>query len=339
MITALYILAAPFVVGAAAAAAERSLRASGRPGRVPWLVAPLLSIGLVLLAATGRGVLPVSVPPVSGAGPATGPFAEIPGILWVTLSAVLLALVVCDALRMRVRSRGWLDARVAGVRVQISESTGPATLGVLRVRIVMPRWVFSLSRDERRLVLLHELEHARAGDVRCLAGMMALLILVPWHPALWWQGRRLQRALELDCDTRVVRRSGDRARYARLLLAFGERARRPPLLAAALGVRRPLLERRLEALLVPAPRHGRRLAACTAAALAAVACIAPAPTAPEEAVGEFHAVELPAASGVIRERGGPTATAEYQFEVRELPAGASGRPSGGVIRRMDTPRR
>jgi hypothetical protein len=41
---------------------------------------------------------------------------------------------------------------------------------------------------------------------------------VPWHVALWYAVRRLRRALELDCDARVLRRESNVERYGHLLL-------------------------------------------------------------------------------------------------------------------------
>ena len=52
--------------------------------------------------------------------------------------------------------------------------------------------------------MAHERSHLDAGDPRLIALAVTLLVLMPWNPLLWWQFRRLRRAIEVDCDTRVL---------------------------------------------------------------------------------------------------------------------------------------
>ena len=340
MILVAYAFLAAALASGGALAAERALRASGRQGRWPWLVALCLALLLPALAWTGRSLveLPLAVAE-NGTAPVTG--TSWLAYAWATLSSLLLLLVACDAVRLRVRSRRWIPARVAGVPVRIAATTGPATLGILRPEIVLPRWVLTLRPSERRLVVLHELEHVRAGDVALLAGAAAVLVLVPWHPLLWWQAARLHRAIELDCDARVARRAPDVRRYARLLLRAGEHTSRAPLLAAAFGLRRPLLERRIEALVTAGPR--RRLGAFAFAAAGLIgACLTPAPgitsaepagtyTIREGAVGTVRAQP----AGMIRRA--PSGQAE--FRAIEAPPVADGERRGGVVRLRERPPR
>src|SRR5690606_26142128 len=131
--------------------------------------------------------------------------------------------------------------------------------------------------------------------------------LVPWHPALHWQRRRLRLAVELDCDARVLRSSGDTRAYAELLLDV---ARRPRVVrnrlvgAVALAPRHSTLERRITAMTEIRPR--RPLAAltlaCGAGMLVLVACEAPRPTAP------LPAHEVPLAELAREAKGAPDDT-------------------------------
>lgn len=341
MILIAYAFVAAALACGGALAAERALRASGRQGRWPWLVALFLSLFLPALAWTGRGLveLPLEVA-ARGTAPVAG--ASWLAYAWATSSGLLLLLIACDAVRLRARSRRWIPARAAGVPVRIAARTGPATLGILRPVIVLPRWALMLRPSDRRLIVLHEMEHVRAGDVALLAGAAAVLVLVPWHPLLWWQAARLHRAIELDCDARVARRVPDVRRYARLLLRAGEHTTRAPLLAAAFGLRRPLLEQRIEALVTARPRP-RRVALVFAAAGLIGACLTPAPdiTSPDAPGGTYTIRE--GAFGTVRAqpagviRATPAGQAEYRAV--EPVSGADGERRGGVIRLRERPPR
>jgi hypothetical protein len=252
-----------------------------------------------------------------------------------------LALIGLQMLRARRESRSWPSGSIAGVRVLVSPATGPATLGVLRPVIVVPRWLFGMSTRHRRLAVLHEQEHRRVGDVLLLNGMAVLLALVPWHPAVWWQAARLHRAIELDCDGRVVSRVRDRAGYGRMLIEAATRRVPAVPLAAALAARSPLLEDRIRSL-VAGPRRGSPAVAAAAMVLFAIACALPTPFEPGRgrAVATFgHTATGPDSPaevtvGTVRAIGTlsrDTAGSRYEtggtYELRELPA--------GVLRRAD----
>lgn len=107
--------------------------------------------------------------------------------------------------------------------VLVSRDVGPAIFGVVRSRIVLPRWVLSLPDAERRIILSHERQHAAAFDPAMLYAAAAVLALQPWNPALWALFTRLRFGLEADCDRRVLGAGGDALRYGKLLVAVYER--------------------------------------------------------------------------------------------------------------------
>lgn len=181
------------------------------------------------------------------------------------------------------RARGeWEETELDGVSVHLSARTGPAVLGVLSQRIVLPAWARTLAPEYRRLMLAHECEHIAARDPQRLACALAALVAMPWNPVLWWCAARLRRAIEMDCDARVLRRHPVPCAYGHLLLQVAARGNNVGPLAVPLVnlLRLPSeLELRLRAMARPRT-IGRRTAligaACAAAAVSA-AFTAPVP--------------------------------------------------------------
>jgi hypothetical protein len=121
----------------------------------------------------------------------------------------------------------------------------------------MPEWVLELGDEEQRVIVAHEIEHRRARDPWLLALSLMVVVLMPWNVGAWVMRRRLSRAIELDCDARVVARGVDPAMYAQVLLSAWHRARpiRAWGLVPALAERASGLGRRVEHLMRPAPRR------------------------------------------------------------------------------------
>jgi hypothetical protein len=188
--------------------------------------------------------------------------------LWLTVSAGLLlwglangwrvARVVSVSRRQRGDAGGF--AVVDGVPVVVTDSLGPATVGLFRSRVLVPRWVLALPGVQRQYVLRHEDEHRRSHDAHLLFVASLPLILMPWNLAMWWQLRRLCLAVEIDCDNRVVSGLGNATAYGELLLKVAQATSRGPRLQPALLGGMGSLERRLTALLAPTPlRYLQRL--------------------------------------------------------------------------------
>jgi bla regulator protein BlaR1 len=178
--------------------------------------------------------------------------------LWLTASALVVLWGLINACRVawlvhtarRARASGGSQVMVDGVPVLVTDKLGPATVGVLRSRVLVPRWVLALPPVQRRYVLCHEEQHRKAHDSLVLFAASLTLILMPWNVALWWQIKRLSLAVEMDCDNRVVTKLGNPRAYGELLLRIAESASRgPSLQPALLGV--GMLEKRLTVLLAP----------------------------------------------------------------------------------------
>jgi len=138
----------------------------------------------------------------------------------------------------------------------------------------LPRW----SPDERRLVMLHEAEHARSADWLFALAARAACAVYWFHPAVWWTANQLRADCELACDERVLAAGARRSDYADLLVrAVDALAMRAvdELPALALS-RRGGLRARLSAL-IDAPHEVRPLARRWAAAATAATLIASVP--------------------------------------------------------------
>jgi beta-lactamase regulating signal transducer with metallopeptidase domain/5-hydroxyisourate hydrolase-like protein (transthyretin family) len=116
---------------------------------------------------------------------------------------------------------------------------GPATAGVFRASILIPEGLLSsLSPDELRLVLLHELTHVRRWDV-LVDHVAALLAAVHWfNPVAWLALVCMRRERELACDAAVLRHLGGResGRYGHTLLKVAQQLSAPAPLPGAVGV-------------------------------------------------------------------------------------------------------
>lgn len=182
-------------------------------------------------------------------------------------SAVLLIWLLANmwrvslAVRLSPSGRGdsSKSAVVDGVPVLVTDSMGPATVGLWRSLVLIPRWVLVLPGVQRQYVLRHEDEHRRAHDARLLFVASLALVLIPWNIALWWQLRRLRLAVEMDCDNRVVAALGDAPAYGELLFKIAQASSHGPRLQPAFLGGMGMLERRLTPLLAPTPlRHVQR---------------------------------------------------------------------------------
>lgn len=184
---------------------------------------------------------------------AIGRLSTIASVLLVTLALVNAGWVSHMMRLARARLRGAAPSAVGGVPVVITDSLGPATVGVWHPRVVLPRWVLALPDLQRRYIVCHEDEHRRSRDCTLLFLASLPVLLFPWNAAFWWQLRRLSLAVEMDCDRRVVSTLGDPHAYGSLLLSVAQASNRGPRLQPALLGGAGMLEHRLTVLLAPAP--------------------------------------------------------------------------------------
>ena len=252
-------------------AAERLLTLSGRPTRWVWIVAGAATTILSVLRIPG-GAPDQAAPPPGYAPPLLEPLTvtvardsmlrsldDLLVLGWVVLSSLLVVTVLFAFARLVREGRSWKPGSLGNRSVLWSRDTGPTIVGLLRPRVVLPAWVRAIDSSEQELILAHEEEHVRAGDARLRFLMTLPLFVFPWNPALWLQRHRLNLAVELDCDRRVMRRMpGHRHAYGNLLLRVGAgRNGLHRLALVSLSEGRSQLERRIRRLVEKMPRARR----------------------------------------------------------------------------------
>ena len=295
-----YVILIATLSSLAALALEHALRLNGRPGRTVWAAAMGVTVLAPALAAWLSNVLPSSATADPSATASSSgltvlslselvvtptPFLQrmdFPLILmWATASIVTALVLVGGVTRLASLRRRWSPGRVDDTEVLVSDDFGPALVGITRPEIVIPRWALELPEEERAIVIAHEEEHRTTHDTQLLASGVLAALLMPWNLPLLWQVRRLRRAVELDCDVRVLKRGVSPAAYGALLLQMGTRIGSRVAFAATLTEPPTLLEKRIQ-MITRSETQGRvrkTIAALASAALVIVmACETPAPT-------------------------------------------------------------
>lgn len=194
-------------------------------------------------------------------------------IAWLAGAALMLLVLAYRQNRFR-RLLGAL--RPAGPRVFASGSStaGPALVGVIRPRVIVPSdFERRFDARQRRLMLAHEYTHLKRGDPAWNLAAAGLRCLFWFNPLVHLAAIRFRHDQELACDASVLAgRRGARRTYASALLAQRDDF---PVPAFGFGAH-PLKERirMLAKLKKHSPRRhraGSSLAITLALAMAAIA--------------------------------------------------------------------
>jgi beta-lactamase regulating signal transducer with metallopeptidase domain len=211
------------------------------------LAAPLIALGRVqVTSSTVQSVLADASQPGFAV-------AAIRTMLAIYLAGVLAVLLPTAIASLRVRrlingacpivDDGWTTALTdaqhsVGLRRSVglfmsADAVVPMTTGFLRPVIVLPWSAESWDDGQRRIVLMHELAHVRAGDwLFNLIGRLTCA-LYWFHPGVWWISRQLRQDCELACDDRVIESGVRRSEYAELLVEATDRLVHTPDMSAA----------------------------------------------------------------------------------------------------------
>ena len=211
--------------------------------------------------------------------------------LWIGLSIATLTLLTGAAMLLQHRARSWRRIVIDGSEAYVAPEAGPAVFGWWRPRIVLPAWLAEAPPRQRDLTIAHEQSHLDARDPQLLGLSLALLVIMPWNPSLWWQLRRLRHAIEVDCDARVLRRGFDLMDYGETLLALGMRRSHRYGLMSASDESQSLLERRIR-IMSSQPNHWSRLTACMLVGLALCAAAVAAELAPTRVAASAAAARV-----------------------------------------------
>lgn len=187
-----------------------------------WSEAPVVTMPAGPISSDAVATVPESAPVVTPSTPAidaiqiaawvwiAGFFATLllGGVAWQrTLAAfrrrtVPLSPELREEIREAARSRGL--RRMPEVLVSAAVP-GPAMGGVFRPILLLPSsFAATFDRDERRLILLHEMTHVKRGDL-IVNAIVFLLQAVHWcNPLVWFAFARLRADRELACDSVVL---------------------------------------------------------------------------------------------------------------------------------------
>jgi beta-lactamase regulating signal transducer with metallopeptidase domain len=311
----IYVIAVTALLSAAALAAERRARLRRLPSRWLWalaIVASLLlptiiasvSIQLPSLAASAvpqkiivlREVTSSTLSPqrwmtVGAVKAATSRSMDVfLQRTWLGVSAILLVVLLANGAYLSWRQRHWAQGTVAATRVYFAPDVGPAVVGLLRPRIVLPTWIHQSSSAVQSAVMAHEQSHLEARDPQLLTMALFLLVLMPWNLPLWWQLRRLRYAIEVDCDARVLEEGHDASHYGKTLIAVGERRSAFIGAVAAMSESKSFLEQRIR-IMLQKPSKGWSVAAAALGGLSLVLVAVAAEVGPPNATASTDPAE------------------------------------------------
>ena len=196
-----------------------AMLASLFPARTVFIPAPVVTPYPMMALMQGLSAAPaLPHPPVAGAT------LDMPQILLgVWLAGVAASLILLAIGQRRALARfGQItaDARDPKLARAANHSVGPALIGVVRPRVVVPNdFEARFEADERAMILAHERTHLALGHAS-INGLTALLEAVNWFNPLVRVAARYARVdQELACDAAVVGRfPGARQIYAHALL-------------------------------------------------------------------------------------------------------------------------
>ena len=299
-----YAMLVSLLLGVAALAAERAARMRRAPTRWVWAGAIIASLLLPTVVSSISIELPNIFQPAQESTPlvlrdatavrlaapewitrqaapvvaAAAQTVEIDPLLrqiWMAASSAMLLALGASAVLLHARKRRWKTARIAGAEVYIAPDAGPAVVGLLRPRIVLPAWLLDAPASKQALVVAHETSHLVAKDPLLLTVALCLLLLMPWNLPLWWQLRRLRQAIEVDCDARVLQAGHDLRSYGEALVDVGQRQSGYLSGVAGMAQSRSFLERRIGIMLqAPGRRNGSGALLLSGLALCMVATAA-----------------------------------------------------------------
>lgn len=142
------------------------------------------------------------------------------------------------------------------VELLLTRDFGPAVVGVLKPKILLPRAIVtSATAVELHAVLLHESAHIARRDAIGHGLQRVVQAVLWWSPVVHWLVKKLDVAREVACDARAAGRCGNRERYALALVdlveQLGLRNQPQRLPAVAMATTLKGLDERVEVIIAP----------------------------------------------------------------------------------------
>lgn len=122
----------------------------------------------------------------------------------------------------------------------------PVVTGLFRQKLILPMDFFQrYNREQRILILNHELYHLRRGDLYWNGMALCILLLFWFNPLLWLAFARFRRDQELSCDEWVLagRAGSSRVAYGEALLLSAKEAARSTMTQLYYGEKSMMKER------------------------------------------------------------------------------------------------
>jgi len=195
--------------------------------------------------ATPGGVTPdISVAAVILIALATGVMLRL---AWLALGLIRLRQITANAAGPTSIAELFDDLKErigANAELRITDDVdSPATVGVRRAVVLLPRRALDLPVAVQRAVLAHELIHVRRRDWLSMMVEELICAALWFHPAARVLASRICLARETLVDRETIAHTGDRRAYAEALLAFSNP--RPRLVATTPFIRRRHLAQRI----------------------------------------------------------------------------------------------
>jgi len=362
----IYVIAVTLLLGAAAGAAEQAARLRRAPSRWFWTLAIIASLLLPTIIAsvsiqlpsivssavpqkmialrevTSTRLSPLTWINADAVNAATSRSVDL--LLrrtWAFMSAAMLVVLVASGAHLFWRKRRWNLGIVGGASVYLASDVGPAVVGLIRPRIVVPAWLIQSSAREQAAVIAHEQSHLDARDPALLTVALCLLVFMPWNLPLWWQLRRLRYAIEVDCDARVLKAGHDATQYGETLIAIGQRQSGFIGAVAAMSESKSFLEERIK-IMVRKPGSSWRVATAALGCLSLGLLAVAAEVGPPNATTSSEApVAIVLDSAVLDRYSGdyqlaPSAVLTVTSEGNQLFAQLTGQPKAEIFAQSES---
>jgi bla regulator protein BlaR1 len=170
---------------------------------------------------------------------------NVPFFLWVIGVGILSGLLVVNITRLRrwhdeqISRKSlpkWFNDILLGIADQLkierlpavvfsNEIRTPAVYGFFRPVLLLPKeYLENLSREELRLMTLHELTHLKRNDLIIHGFTTALQILYWFNPFILLANKRMKHVREICCDLSIARLLKDETpRYRTILINAARR--------------------------------------------------------------------------------------------------------------------
>jgi TonB family protein len=192
-------------------------------------------------------------------------------LAWLGIGLLRLRAIVANAVAAPSLDHGGELGSSIGTAAALMISDdleGPATVGVRRPVILVPRSVLQMPAAVQRAILVHELIHVKRRDWLHTIVEEVWCAVLWFHPAARLIASRLSLARETVVDERTIRIIRDRRAYAEALLAFSDP--QPHLIGVTPFIRRHTLSQRISLIAEENPMSRNRALAGFALALTLV---------------------------------------------------------------------